>query len=186
MMQVPKSKDEAVTLTGRLLWAASRIHLISLLIGGITAIALQLLVGFWAFRSDHQEIIRQQYAETLDADAAFQRLLEQFNAVFEGAQNLQQEVGLFRDAAQVYIGEIQEVSRLLPRTEDELSAYIDAITALRQYYVLENPPDVGSLEWLTLFGEFRVDFDAYLETREAYLGELSREVGNYWRAVWNS
>lgn len=198
MIKVPETKDEAIGLGAKLAWWASRLHLISIAIGVVGTIILQLLVGFWGFRSEHQVLIRAQYEETLAAHATFQKQLEAFNAVFEGVQDIESqrgafrdqkeesELGSFRDAAQTYIREIQEASRLLPATEDEVLAYVEAISSLNKYYSVSNPPEQGSVDWLLFFGAFREDFDRYVETREAYLSELASEVGGYWRAVWNS
>lgn len=204
MIKIPNNWDEAVGVGGKLLWAVTRIHIISLAIGAVGMIGVQLLTGFWTFRSEHQAIIRAHYEETLEAHKAFQRQIERYNAVFEGnpvrpgdtAQSFDddapsavreiQEARTFDDAAQAYIREINEVSRLLPGTDDEVADYIDAITSLRKYYVVSDPPEVGSIEWVNFYGQFRLDLDQYIKSRDAYLEELAGEVGSYWRAVRNS
>lgn len=204
MIKAPNNWNEAVGLGGKLLWIVSRVHIISLVIGAIGMIGVQLLTGFWAFRSEHQAIIRGHYEETLEAHKAFQRQIERFNAVFEGSPVLEgdtaqsfeedappavreiQEARSFDDAALAYIREINEVSRLLPGTDDEVANYIDAITALRRYYVVTNPPEVGSVDWVNFYGQFRLDLDQFIASRDAYLEELATEVGSYWRAVRNS
>lgn len=204
MIKVPKNWNEAVGLGSKVLWAVSRVHILSLVIGAIGMIGVQLLTGFWGFRSEHQAIIRSHYEEALLAHKAFQRQIERYNSVFEGnpvpvgetarvfdedavpvVREIQQ-AGSFDDAAQAYIREIKEVSRLLPGTEARVEDYIDAITGLRKYYIERNPPQVGSVEWVNFYGQFRVDLDQYISTRDAYLEELASEVGSYWRAVRNS
>ncbi|SLN28618.1 hypothetical protein PSM7751_01128 [Pseudooceanicola marinus] len=203
-MKVPNNWDEAVGLGGKLLWVLTRIHVISLAIGAVGMIGVQLLTGFWTFRSEHQAIIRAHYEETLEAHKAFQRQIERYNSVFEGntvqpvdaaeafdeaAPSAVREIQgarSFDDAAQAYIREINEVSRLLPGTDNEVADYIDAITALRKFYVVNDPPEVGSLEWISFYGQFRLDLDQYIQSRDAYLEELASEVGSYWRAVRNS
>lgn len=204
MIKIPKDWDEAVGVGGKLLWIVSRVHIISLAIGAVGMIGVQLLTGFWGFRSEHQAIIRAHYEETLEAHKAFQRQIERYNAVFGGnpvqpgdtARSFDddapptvreiQEARSFDDAAQAYIREINEVTRLLPGTDDEVAEYIDAITALRKYYVVTDPPEIGSVEWVNFYGQFRVDLDQYIQSRDAYLEELASEVGSYWRAVRNS
>ncbi|PIE15872.1 MAG: hypothetical protein CSA70_00035 [Rhodobacterales bacterium] len=84
MIKFPKDWNEAVGFGGKLLWIVSRVHIISLVIGAVGMIGVQLLTGFWAFRSEHQAIIRAHYEETLEAHKAFQRQIERYNAVFEG------------------------------------------------------------------------------------------------------
>lgn len=186
MIKAPKSLDEAVGLGGKLLWWAGRLRLVGIVIGVVGTIVVQLLTGFWAFRAEHQAIIREQYQQTLAAHAVFQQQIERFNAVFDGKQNVEDEIGSYRDAAQTYIRVINEASRLLPGTEDEVADYIDAITNLRQYYLVEDPPEVGSLDWVNFYGQFRTDYDRFILARDAYLDELAGEVGSYWRAVRNS
>lgn len=204
MIKFPKDWDEAVGFGGKLLWIVSRVHIISLAIGAVGMIGVQLLTGFWAFRSEHQAIVRAHYEETLEAHKAFQRQIERYNAVFEGnpvqsgdtarsfdddappAVREIQEARSFDDAAQAYIREINEVTRLLPGTDDEVADYIDAITALRKYYVVTDPPEIGSVEWVNFYGQFRLDLNQFIQSRDAYLEELASEVGSYWRAVRNS
>lgn len=204
MIKIPKDWNEAGDLGGKLLWAVSRVHIISLVIGAVGMICVQLLAGFWTFRSEHQAIIRDHYEETLEAHRAFQRQIERFNAVFEGSSVLDgdtaqsfdddappvvreiQEARSFDDAAQAYIREINEITRLLPGTTDEIANYIDAIVALRRYYTVDDPPEIGSVEWLNFYGQFRVDLDYFIASRDAYLEELASELGGYWRAVRNS
>lgn len=204
MIKFPNNWNEAAGLGGKLLWIMSRGYIIGAVIGAVAMIVVQLLAGFWTFRSEHQAIIRAHYEETLEAHKAFQRQIERFNAVFEGnpvqrsdaapsfddnapsAVREIQNARTFDDAAQAYIREIKEVSRLLSGTDDEIADYIDAITALRKYYVVNDPPEIGTIEWVNFFGQFRVDLDKYIESRDAYLEELASEVGSYWRAVRNS
>lgn len=186
MIKIPETKDEAIGFVGKALWWGSRLHLIGIAVGIAGTIAVQLLTGFWTFRSEHQAIVREQYQETLVAHAVFQQQIERFNEVFDGAVNVESDIGAYNDAAQNYIRVIQEASRLLPGTADEVADYIDAISNLRKYYVVDEPPEVGSLEWVLFYGEFRTDFDAFIQTRDAYLEELASEVGSYWRAVRNS
>lgn len=204
MFKIPETKEEAVGFFGKALWLGSRLHLVSIAFGVVGTIAAQLLVGFWDFRGEHQAIIRAHYQETLDAHTAFQRQLERFNSVFEGspvqgadrAENSIQTASptvreiaqavTYGAAAQAYIREINEVSRLLPGTEDELGNYVDAISALNRYYAVTEPPEMGSVEWVNFYGQFRVDLERYIIARDAYLEELASEVGSYWRAVRNS
>ncbi len=204
MVKIPETKEEAVGFVGKALWWGSRLHLVGIALGVVGTIAAQLLVGFEGFRSEHQAIIRAHYQETLEAHNAFQRQIERFNAVFEGNPANVDDTAQVSDghmsptvreikgapsfdvAAQAYIREINEVSRLLPGTKEEVADYIDAIAALNRYYVVTDPPEIGSVEWVIFYGEFRVDLDAYIKTRNAYLEELSGEVGSYWRAVRNS
>lgn len=204
MIKVPNNWNEAAGLGGKLLWVLTRVHVISLIIGAVGMIGVQLLAGFWTFRSEHQVIIRAHYEETLEAHKAFQRQIERFNAVFEGNPVQQgdkvqafddnapsaareiQEARSFDDAAQAYIREINEVSRLLPGTDDEVADYIDAITTLRKYYVVTDPPKIGSVEWMNFYGQFRLDLDQFIDSRDVYLEKLASEVGSYWRAVRNS
>lgn len=186
MIKIPETKDEAMGLGAKFAWWASRLHLIGIVIGVVGTIILQLLAGFWTFRNEHQVLIRTQYEETLAAHATFQKQLERFNAVFEGAQQIESDLGSFRDAAQTYIREIQEASRLLPATEDEVLSYVEAISGLNKYYTVSAPPEQGTVDWIIFYGEFRTDYDLYVETREAYLSELANEVGSYWRNIWNS
>lgn len=186
MIKAPKSLDEAVGLGGKLLWWAGRLRLIGIVVGIAGTIAVQLLAGFWVFRSEHQVIVREQYLETLAAHAVFQRQIERFNAVFEGKQKVEADVGSYSEAAQIYIREIKAASRLLPSTENEVADYVDAIANLRQYYMVDEPPEIGSLDWVIFYGQFRTDFDLFVRTRDAYLAELAGEVGSYWRSVLNS
>ena len=204
MIKFPENWDEAVGVSGKLFWIVSRVHIIGVVVGAVGMICVQLLTGFWAFRSEHQAIIRTHYEETLEAHKAFQRQIERFNAVFEGnpvipttssqpfeddaslAVREIQEARTFDDAAQAYIREIKEVSRLLPGTDDEVVGYIDAITELRKYYVISEPPQVGSVDWVIFYGQFRLDFDQFIKSRDAYLAELSSQVGSYFRAILNS
>ena len=173
------------------------------MLGIVGTIVVQLLLGFWDFRSEHQTIIRANYEETLEAHTAFQRQLERFNSVFEDApvqgadtaENLIQTASAtvreitqavtYGAAAQAYIREIKKVSRLLPGTKDELGNYIDAISELNSYYDVTQPPEMGSVEWVNFYGQFRVDLEKYIIARDAYLEELASEVGGYWRAVIN-
>tara|TARA_Y100001956_G_scaffold65415_1_gene66349 strand:- start:638 stop:1249 length:612 start_codon:yes stop_codon:yes gene_type:complete len=203
MHKIPETK-EAVGLFAKALWWGSRLHLVGIALGIFGTVAVQLLVGFWDFRGEHQAIVRAHYEETLEAHAAFQRQLERFSTVFEGASvqgatviddpdqpasPVVREIGQassYSSAAQAYIREINEVSRLLPGTEDELAEYVDAITALNSYYVVAETPDIGSVEGVIFYGKFRVALDRYITTRDAYLEELASEVGSYWRAVRNS
>ena len=186
MIRIPETRDEAVGFVGKALWWGSRLHLIAIAIGIAGTVAVQLLTGFWTFRSEHQATIRAQYDETRKAHTIFQQQIERFNAVFEGAQNIEGEIGSYSEAAQTYIRQLKEASRLLPGTNDEIADYIDAITNLRQYYVVDEPPEVGSLDWVIYYGKFRTGFDRFIQTRDAYLEELASELGGYWRAVFNS
>ena len=204
MIKAPNNWNEAAGFGRNLLWIVSRAHLISLSVGAIGMICVQLLTGFWTFRNEHQTIIRGHYEEALQAHKAFQRQIERYNSVFEGnpvvegetARVFDQnalpavreilEAASFDAAAQAYIREVNEVSRLLPGTENEVADYIDAITGLRKYYTVQSPPEVGSVKWMNFYGQFRVDLDQYIKTRDAYLGELASEVGSYSRAVLNS
>ena len=74
---------------------------------------------------------------------------------------------------------------MLPGTKDELGNYIDAISELNSYYDVTQPPEMGSVEWVNFYGQFRVDLEKYIIARDAYLEELASEVGGYWRAVIN-
>ena len=85
MFRIPESKEEAVGFLGKALWWGSRLHLAGIMLGIVGTIVVQLLLGFWDFRSEHQTIIRANYEETLEAHTAFQRQLERFNSVFEDA-----------------------------------------------------------------------------------------------------
>ena len=163
----------------------------------IVTIAEQVLTGFWDFRNENQEIVCVQYKETLKAHAAFQRQIERFNAVFEGSPVGKADASMIEDAeasttvkqiqqarsfdtaAQACIREINEITRLLPSAQDEVSDYIDAIAALNKYYVVSEPPESGSLNWVIFYGEFRVDYGEYIKTRDAYLEEIASEVGSY-------
>lgn len=148
MFRIPETKEEAVGFLGKALWWGSRLHLAGIMLGIVGTIVVQLLLGFWDFRSEHQTIIRANYEETLEAHTAFQRQLERFNSVFEDApaqgadtaENLSQTASAtvreitqavtYGAAAQAYIREIKKVSRLFPGTKDELGNYIDAISEL--------------------------------------------------------
>ena len=204
MFNAPKNWNEAISVGEKLMWAASRLHLVGIALGVIGTIAIQLLTGFWDFRNGHQEIVRVQYQETLQAHAAFQRQIERFNAVFEGNPVSEHDVHVIEDtdasttvrqiqqarsfdiAAQAYIREINEITRLLPSAQDEVSDYIDAIAALNRYYAASESPTIRSVDWVIFYGKFRADLDEYFKTRDAYLEELAGEVGSYWRAVRNS
>ncbi|WP_196223176.1 hypothetical protein, partial [Roseibium sp. RKSG952] len=61
---------------------------------------------------------------------------------------------------------------------DGVLAGLDAITALRKYYVVNDPPEVGNLEWVNFYGQFRLDLDQYIQSRDAYLEELSNLAGS--------
>jgi hypothetical protein len=63
---------------------------------------------------------------------------------------------------------------------------IYAIVALNRYYVASEPPESGSIDWVSFYDEFRVDLNEYNKTRSAYLEELAGEVESYWRVVRNS
>ncbi|MDE4191244.1 hypothetical protein [Phaeobacter gallaeciensis] len=204
MFKIPKTKKEAVGFVGKALWLGSRLHLIAVALGVVGTIVVQLLFGFWDFRGGHQAIVREHYEETLAAHIEFQRQLERFNTVFEGASvqgyvstdapdqatspivNEIRHAASYSSAAQAYIRKINGVSRLLPGTEDELAEYVDAITALNRFYVAAETPEIGSVDGVIFYGEFRVALDRYIKTRDAYLEELAGEVGSYWRAVRNS
>jgi hypothetical protein len=204
MFKIPETYEEAVGFVGKVLWLGSRLHLLAIAFGVVGTISVQLLVGFWDFRSEHQAIVRTHYQETLEAHTAFQRQLERFNAVFEGVPVLETDRADFSDqpvspviqeitqattfgvAAQAYIREINEVSRLLPGTADLLANYVDAITALNRYFVVADLPEISSIDGVIFYGQFRLGLDQYIITRDAYLAELASEVGNYWRAVRNS
>jgi hypothetical protein len=204
MFKIPETNEEAVGFLGKALWLGSRLHLFGIAFGIVGTIAVQFLVGFWDFRGEHQAIVRTHYQETLEAHTAFQRQLERFNAVFEGVPALEADRADFSDqpvspviqeitqattfgvAAQAYIREINEVSRLLPGTEDLLANYVDAITALNRYFVVADLPEISSVDGVIFYGQFRVDLDQYIKTRDAYLVGLASELGSYWRAVRNS
>lgn len=199
-----KQSNEVVGFASKALWWIGRLKLVGIIIGVIGTITIQLLGGFWQFRTDHQEVIRSQYTDTLNAHKAFQRQLERFNVVFEGialndlatnptSEIMQDEVAreilmsrTYSEAAQAYIREINEISRLLPSTQESLASYIGTISSLRQYYIKTDLPEMGSVEWVIFYGKFRKDIDKYLVAREHYLAELADEVGSYWRSIVNS
>ena len=203
MVRIPETKEEAVGFLGKALWWGSRLHLAGIMLSIVSTIVVQLLVGFWDFRSEHQTIIRANYEETLEVYTAFQRQLERFNSVFEDApvqgadtaENLIQTASAtvreitqavtYGAAAQVYTREIKQVSRLLPGTEDELGNCVDAISELNRYYAVTQPPEMGSVQWVNFYAQFRENLEKYIIARDAYLEELASEVGGYWRAVGN-
>lgn len=185
MSFIPKNQDEAITTGKKILWAIARFQIIGLIIGGGVTIAVQLLTGFWDFREQHQQTIAYQYRETLDADKHFENLIERYNLVLKGMPNIEAELGDYSSAAHAYIQSISASSNLLPQTNDELSPLVDAIVGLNKYYSVDDPPPVGSAEWLLFFGQFRQDYGRFIDTKAAYLQALSDEAGNYTRHILN-
>lgn len=185
MIKLPNTKEGWGRLGSWLGWILFRLQIIGLVVGVVMTLGAAALTGFWTFREQHQASIRSKYDAALDAHKVFEAQLAGFNRVFDGNVAAMKDVD-YAIEAQKYIGVIDEATLLLPNTSDKLLPYVDAISTLTPFYSQEKMPPIGSDDWMLLYGKFRVDFDTYLKTRDAYFNALSSEVGDYMRYIFNS
>lgn len=184
MMSLPNSKEEWVSFLKRWGGVLFRVKILWALVGAAVTIFVQLLTGFWEFREQHQAQIAHYYNAAIEQNQAFESQLTRLNQVFDG--NKQASAGIeYSNVAQDYIIALQDVTRLLPSTEESFQNYVDAIASLRQYYAVENPPAMGSEEWMLFYGRFRGDYNDYVVARDTYFELLASEIGSYWRYIGN-
>ena len=132
-------------------------------------------------------MISLQYNETVEARQDFEGSLVHFNEVFRGSPIPESENGEgYAAVAQKFIREIEAASNLLPKLGNERDDLIAAIADLNRYYSEGELPTRNTEEWMRLYGEFRIDYDDYINSRAAYFSELADEAGNYWRYLTNS
>lgn len=153
--------------------------------GGILSLLGQFLFGFCEFRQSQEAFLKKQWPDVSRTHAVFESELVKIDYILEG-RALPRGGDNFGDAARDFIGSIESVSRFVPSTLDELSAFVESIAELKKYCDVKDPPQEGSEEWLIFYGSFRADFDRYVSVREQYLDEMSGELGDYVRHVLNS
>lgn len=196
-IKLPENGQELREAAGNVLFALSKIHIWSAVVGGIVAILVQALTGFWSFRENHQATITKQYQSVIEADGLFELQRQAFEEVFRGqpirtvavtVEGTSTNEVSYRQAAQSYIGELTVLTSLLDNTNSAYLDLVDAIAQLSAYYNDENPPDpdLQPTEWTVFYGRYRQDFDQYMIARERYLSETAGQAGNYWRYLWNS
>jgi hypothetical protein len=184
MTNVPHTWAEARELGLKGLWLYARVRMAFLVIGIVGAVAVQLLTGFWGFREKHQVLITSQYQATMLADKKFEEERRSFEAVFAGVPP--EDPVAYKEAARDYIQTVEALQNLLPSSQQEYEAYVEAIAGLQKFYGTTQAPLPGTLESTIFFGEYRLALDAYLVSRDAYLSKVAEEAGSYVRYLRNS
>lgn len=185
MIIIPKTSEGWGALVRKIGWVLVRFQVIGIVIGAVVTIFTQLLTGFWEFRANHEDMLRQQWSAVVEAQEQFESQLARIDTVLRGEPS-PTAGSEYASAAQTYIRSMEAISRSLPETATEIADYIDAIAALRKYYDVVAPPAPNTDDWMIFYGEFRQDYDRYIEAREQYFNVLAAELGNYVRYITNS
>ncbi|KAA0920930.1 hypothetical protein FLO80_01785 [Aquicoccus porphyridii] len=185
MIKIPHTRQEWTKLGQTVGWTLVRFQVLGMIIGMVLTIFTQLLTGFWEFRATHEDMLRQQWSAVVDAQEQFESKLGQIDTVLRGQPSPTAGTE-YASAAQTYIRSMEAISRSLPETSTEIADYIDTIAALRKYYDANSPPAPNTDEWQIFYGEYRQDFDRYVEARERYFNVLAAELGDYARYITNS
>ena len=178
MMDVAKT-NEVAGIARKSSWRDSRFSfMIYVVIGIISVMAVQLLIDFQRFKNGHQEIARAQYGKTLDAHDVFRQRVGYLDATPASVGNIDDGTDLYSGSAHAYILQLKEMGRLLPEVDEGIADHIDAITNLRQYYMVDGQPKTGGQDRAMYDAGFRTDLDYYIRTRDAVFEELAGEFSD--------
>ncbi|WP_339110148.1 hypothetical protein [Thioclava sp. GXIMD4216] len=185
MIKVPSTRKEWSALGQKAAWGFVRFQVLGIIVGAAVTIIVQLLTGFWEFRSSHEEMLHKQWSAVVAAQEQFEVKLQQIDMVFDG-QPLPTAGREYATAAQTYIRSMEALSRSLPDTSTAIADYIDTIATLRKYYDVTSPPVPNTEEWMIFYGKYRQDYNRYMAAREQYLNVLAADLGDYVRYTINS
>ena len=184
MISLPSTRDEWTALGRRVGWVLVRFQILGIVLGAVATVLVQLLTGFWDFRTAHEQQLHEQWKTVIEAQDEFETQLALIASVLRG-KTLPMGGAEYGSAALKYTRAMEAISRSLPATSSQVADYIDAIAALRRYYDA-SPPQPGTDDWMIFYGEYRLDFERLVAARENYFNVLGSELGDYVRYVTNS